>query len=464
MKYRITQRKIATFIAAIIMTWIAVDVKSEGKGRFENVSEADLVVDNPTDFPTEWTYKACLERAIESNTDIRKTLLSILQADEDVASAKDAWLPSVDFSTNHGYTNYPVPPNGIKGNTYNSRYGVDASWTVWEGNARKYRLESAKLIRKQQELAGEDIIKELQLGILQAYLNILYSEEAIAIARKTLEVSTSQTDRMRKLVEAGRQSKVDLAQIESQMAQDQYNLTRAESDLATNKMTLKKLMVLGLTYDLNVVNINFPDSEVTAPLPSMESTYTAAIGWLPEFKSNSLSADIYANDIKIAEATSAPTVALQGGVGTGYTTGGRDWGYQMGHGVNENIGVTLSLPIYDGNKTKRATAKARLASMEADISREQLLNDLSRTIESLYIDARNAQAKYKSGTVQLEAMEETSRLVNRQFDLGLVNPLELLTAHNNLLNARLEQLQNKFMAILAAKTIGFYATQQVSLP
>ena len=168
--------------------------------------------------------------------------------------------------------------------------------------------------------------------------------------------------------------------------------------------------------------------------------------------------------MKIAKATSAPNISLQGGIGTGYTTGGRDWGYQMGHGLNENIGVSLSIPVYDGNKTKRAVAKARLASMEAEISRDQILNDLAQTIESLYIDAANARAKYNSGIVQLEAMDETSRLVDRQFELGLVNPLELLTAHNNLLNARLEQLQNKYMAILSAKTIEFYATRQVSLP
>ncbi len=464
MKYLTNKGILQACLVSISMAGFVSEMIASEKKMFEEVVESDLIVGRDTLLPSAWSYDECLERAVATNTDIRQTLLSILQADEDVASAKDAWLPSVDFSTNHGYTNYPVPGKGAKGNIYNSNYGVNASWTVWEGNARKYRLESAKLVRRQQQLAGEEIVKDLQLGILQAYLNILYSEEAINIASKTLEVSTSQTERMRKLVESGRESKVDLAQIESQMAQDQYNLIRAESDLATNKMNLKKLLVLGLDYDLNVVHVDFPDSEVTAPLLPMGETYLAATRWLPGLKSNTLSAEIYANDVKIAQANSAPNIALQGGVGTGYTTGGRDWGYQMGHGLNENIGLSLSLPIYDGNKTKRAVAKAKLASMEADISREQLLNDLSQTIESLYIDAQNAQAKYKSGIVQLEAMEETARLVDRQFELGLVNPLELLTAHNNLLNARLEQLQNKYMAILASKTIGFYATQKVSFP
>ncbi|MDE6718013.1 MAG: TolC family protein [Muribaculaceae bacterium] len=439
-------------------------LRGEEQDSFRNVTYSDLTIGAECQFPTEWSYSDCLERAVKYNTDIRQTLLSILESDVDVEQAKDAWLPTVAFSSGQGYTNYPVGVSSGSHNLYNSSYGVNAAWTVWEGNTRKYRLETTRLVKRQQELAGEGIITELKIAILQAYLNILYSREAIVIARQTLETSSTQTERMRKLVDAGRQSRVDLAQLESQTAQYRYNLTQAESSLAANKMNLKKILVLGLETDIEIKGIDFPESEVTAPLPEMKQTYMQALAWLPSFRSNTLSGEIYDYDIKIAEATSTPEITLQGGVGTGYTTGGRDWGYQMGHRLNENLNLSLNIPIYDANKRKRTVAKANLARMEADIDRERLENDLSQTIESLYIDLSNNRSKYESGKAQLTSMEETARLVDRQFELGLVNPLELLTAHNNLLNARLEQLQNKYMAILTAKTIGYYATQQVSLP
>ncbi len=412
-----------------------------------------------------WTYSDCVQWAIEHNTDIRETLISILKADQDMLSAKDAYLPTVDFSTGHSFTNYPSPATGRTSNTYNSNYGVNASWTVWEGNARRYRLESSKLLREQQELAGEDVVKDLKLEILNAYLQILYSHEAIAIAKQTLEVSTSQTDRTRKLVEAGRSSKVDLAQIESQNAQDRYNLVQAETSLANNKLAMKKLLALSLDADFEVdTSVIFSDSEVNALLPSIESTYDSAIAWLPQFKSNELSKSIYANDVKVAKSGRLPNISLQGGIGTGYISGGDTWTRQMGHSFNEYIGLSLSVPVFDGNKTKREIAKANISSLEYDVNRDRLLNNLSQTIENLYTEARNARAKYESGIARLEASELTSSLVDRQFELGLVNPLELLTAHNNLLSARLEQLQNKYMAILSNKTIEFYNTQQISLP
>lgn len=427
-------------------------------------SAADVIAPPATQTPRVWTFADCVRWAADNSTDIRRSMLNLLQADQDVAAAKDAWLPTVGFNTNQSWRNYPSPNPGQDGNTYGSTYDVNASWTVWEGNVRKYRLESSKLLREQQLLAGEDVVKTLQLGILQAYLNILYAREAVSIASQTLEISTAQTDRARRLMESGRTSKVDFAQIESQKAQDAYNLVQAQNNYETAKMTLKKILQLGLSEKMEIAEVSFPDSDVFATLPAMSSVYDAAVAWLPTLKSNELSKEIYANDVKIAKAGMLPTISLSGGIGTGYTSGGKGWTNQMGHNFGENVGVNLSIPIFDGNSTKRAVAKAKLASLEYELNQKDLLDDLSQTVESLYIDANNATAKYKSGLTQLEATQLTADLTNRQFELGLVNPLELLTAHNNLLNAKLELLMSKYMAILANKTILYYATREVALP
>lgn len=432
--------------------------------QVNQINESDIVAIDTVSTPVTWSFSQCLERGIAHSTDVRQSLLSILQADENVGAAKDAWLPQVGFNTSHSFFNYPSPSEAVKGNAYNSSYGIDASWTVWEGNVRKYRLESAKMLRSQSVLAGEEAVKNLTLGVLQAYLNILYAREAVEIARLTLEVSESQTQRAHGLMEAGRTSKVEYAQIESQKAQDVYAVVQAEANLATAVLDLRKLLNVGIDVPLDVAQINFSDSDVSMPLPDSREVYKFASSWLPEIASNELNRDIYANDIKIAQTGYLPSISLQGGLGTGYITGGRSWTSQMGHGFNENVGVSVSVPIYDGNSTRRAVAKAKLAALQYDIDHDRLDDQLIQTIETLYIDARSAREKYAAGVSRLESAQLTSNLVDRQFELGLVNPLDLLTAHNNLLTARLEQLQNKFMAILANKTIEFYATRNVAMP
>ncbi len=414
--------------------------------------------------PTVWSYDDCVAWAAAHSVDVRRSMLDVLLAQESEASAKDAWLPTVDFSTNQNYSNYPFAQSGQSSNAYGSSYGVSASWTVWEGNERKYRLANARLLRQQKEYAGADLMVQNELAILQAYLNIMYHQEAIEIARRSLEVSTAQKERAKRLMETGRTSRVDYAQIESQEAQDNYNLVQAETGYASAVMSLKKILELDLTYDLRIQSATFSDEGVVTTLPAKEDVYLYASQWLPSFKSNTLNKDIYANNEKIARASRLPRVSLQGSVGTGYNSGSHGgWGYQMKHGLNEGIGVGVSIPIFDANSSKRAVAEAKLNALNYELDQESLLNNLSQTIESLYIESRSARAKYVSGKTQLEAAELTDQLVNRQFELGDVNPVELLTAHNNLLNARLELLQSKYMAILSNKTIEYYANQTVSL-
>ena len=412
-----------------------------------------------------WTYDDCVNWAIKNNIDVRSTMLSVLEAEQNIGMAKDAYLPYVGFSTTQSFSNYPSSQNGQGTNSYNSSYNINASWTIWEGNARKYHVETSKLVKLQQQLYGDDIIKNLQLGILQAYLNILYSAEAVDIAKKSLEVSTAQSFRTKRLMETGKTSKVDYAQIESQKAQDEYNLVQARSSYESSKITLKNLLNLGLDYDLKIKEENFPDSMVNIPLPSKTQVYDLAMNWLPQFKSNELSKSIYDYNIKIARSSYYPSISLNGGFGTGYNSSGNSsWGIQMKNFFNENIGLNLSVPIYDGNATRRAVNIAKLQALQYDLTKAQLQNELSQTIENLFIESDNSRAKYISGLSQLEATELSAELVDRQFELGLVNPLELLTAHNNLLNARLQLLQNKYMAILSSKTIYYYATSQISIP
>ena len=85
------------------------------------------------------------------------------------------------------------------------------------------------------------------------------------------------------------------------------------------------------------------------------------------------------------------------------------------------------------------------------------MTSLSQTIESVYIDAENAQAKYESCAEKLTSASLTDELVNEQFALDLLN------AHSSLLTAQQELLQAKYLTILNKRLLNFYQAQQISL-
>lgn len=242
-----------------------------------------------------------------------------------------------------------------------------------------------------------------------------------------------------------------------------YSLTTAETNLASAKVALKTLLELDITTDFDVADIDFDDAEIAAELPRKTTVFDTACSWMPALQRYKLAGEAEQYSIYIARGGYYPTVSLNAGVGTSNTSGSGNLGTQLKERLNEQISVTVSVPILDQKKNKTAVAKARIAQLNADLDYQEAMTSLSQTIEGIYIDAENAQSKYESCAEKLKSASLTDELVNEQFALGLVNTLDLLNAHSSLLTAQQELLQAKYLTILNKRLLNFYQTQQISL-
>ena len=84
-------------------------------------------------------------------------------------------------------------------------------------------------------------------------MQVLYAMESVRINQNTVEVSTAQRDRAVELLRAGSISKVDLAQLESQLSTDKYQLVVAQTNLDNYKLQLKQLLELDITEEIELV-------------------------------------------------------------------------------------------------------------------------------------------------------------------------------------------------------------------
>ncbi len=265
-------------------------------------------------------------------------------------------------------------------------------------------------------------------------------------------------------MEAGRVSKVDYAQLEAQYEQDRYALVNARGTYDTRRMELKRLLELGIEEDITPLNIEWNEEQVLAELPPIEESYRLAAATDVKLKALELQQESADADIAIAKGSRLPKISLNAGVGTGYFAPGDGFGTQMKQAFNESVGLTLSIPILDNKKSKTAIAKANVQRVNSMLDIQSRYNDIAQTVESWYIDLRAAQSRYKAAEEQVKATTLSNDLVNEQFRLGLLNTVELLTAHNNMLEARHSLLQAKYMAMLGHKMIEFYRTATVTMP
>lgn len=99
----------------------------------------------------QWTLGDCVNYALANNISLRKTVVTYQSAQETLLQSKAALLPSLSASTSQNVTFNPWPERGsymiagdkVQTNTdktyYNGSYGINASWTVWNGNKTTIR-------------------------------------------------------------------------------------------------------------------------------------------------------------------------------------------------------------------------------------------------------------------------------------------------------------------------------------
>lgn len=408
-----------------------------------------------------WTYSECVEYARVHNITLQKSLLSEQTAEYNLEESKAQWQPSLDFSTSHGYTNSPWG-NGNK-NSYNSSYGLNAGWTVWNGGKRENTIKQNQLQTSINKLNTGEIMRSLETDLLQVYMNILYAKESIGIYEEAVELSKAQEDRGRQFMQSGKMSKVDYSRLQSQYEQDKYALVNAQATYDQRRMELKKLLQLGLDEEVQLEDVEWTAAQVLAALPPMDESYQLAQEIDLQIQGLELQKESSDLDISIAKAGHMPNISLNAGVGTGYMAPGTAFGTSLKQGWNEQVGVSLSVPILDNKKTKMAVARAKVAQQEAELDIEQRRTDLAQLVENWYIETNNAQARYKAAESQLATAKLTDELTNEQFTIGYVNTIELMSAHNDYIEAQHNILQYKYMAMLGQKMIEFYRTATVTL-
>lgn len=425
--------------------------------------------------PAQWTLQECINYALEQNISLRKNRINAESTAVDVKMAQAALFPNLSFSTGQNMVNRPYQEssNTVSGTeilrnnsktSYNGNYGLNAQWTVYNGSKRLKTIVQEKLNNRVSELDVATAENTIEESITQTYVQILYAAESIKVNKSTLAVSEAQCDRGRALLAAGSLSKADMAQLEAQVSADRYQLVTAQATLQDYKLQLKQFLELDGEEEMNLYLPILDDSSILTPLPGKIDVYHSALALRPEIESSKLNVQASELNIDIARAGYMPSISLSAGIGTNNTSGSDfTFAQQVKNGWNNSLGLSISVPIFNNRQTKSAVQKAQL---QRETSMLNLLDEqkaLYKTIESLWLDANNAQQRYTAAQEKLRSTETSYELVSEQFNLGMKNTVELLTEKNNLLSAQQESLQAKYMAILNARLLKFYQGEKIEL-
>ena len=422
----------------------------------------------------QWTLQQCIDYAMENNITLQKSKLQKQSATEDLKGAKAALLPTVSASTNQSLGYQPWKDTGISTVTngqvntkvdktyYNGSYSLSGQWTVWNGNRNINTIKLDKLAEQSAELQTQETANTIQERIAQIYTQILYLAENVKVNEEMLVTSKKNEERGQEMLNVGKMSKADLAQLSAQRANDEYNIVEAQSQLMNYKLQLKQLLELTDEEEFDVVIPDFSDDRILEAIPSLQSVYEQALLCRPEVERSQLAIKSSDVSVSIAKAGWLPSISLTGGVTTSTNSlSGTNWGTQMKSNVNTQLGVGVSVPIYDGRSTKTQVNKAKIQQLQAQLDLQDLQKTLYTDIQQFWLNAWTNQQKYLAATSSVESARQSYDLLSEQFRLGLKNIVELMAGKDNLLSTQQNQLQSKYLTIYNQQMLKFYQSGEI---
>jgi outer membrane protein len=423
-----------------------------------------------------WTLQECIDYAMQNSITLKQAKLDKETAAETRKQSQAALFPSLTGTSNQNFGYRPWQASGmatvtngtvnneVKKTYYNGTYGINASWTVWNGNQNHNQVKQNKLSEEQKELQVQEAVNTIQEKIAQLYVQILYLNEAIGVNRQSLETSKKNEERGQEMVEVGKMSKADLAQLSAQRATDEYNLVESEANLADYKLQLKQLLEITGDQPFDIAMPTASDEQALGDIPSVVNVYEQALLLRPEIKNSEVAVQSSDVQLKIARAGHLPTISMTGGVGTSTSSNNSNgWGEQLKTNFDATAGIGVSIPIFDQRKTKTAINKAKIQHEKALLEQQDKEKKLYLTIEGFWLDAQSAQQRFRAATATVESEQLSYDLLSEQFNLGLKNVIQLMTGKTNLLDAQQKKLQSKYMTILNQQLLRFYQGETMNI-
>lgn len=418
-----------------------------------------------------WTMDECMHYAVENSPKVKKQAYTSDSYKADLNSAVASFFPSMSASVgaeyNFGRSVDPGTNTYNNVSTFNNKYGLNVSIPIFNGGQLINQWRMAKANR---QLGMNDIQKEkddLAINTMEAFMNVVYYRGTVKLAAEQLEENSRILYRTKRQEELGLKGKADVAQIEAQVAANDYNLTHQQNLYNTSVLTLKQNMNYPSDMELDLDTLLLDQSYATM-MESVDEIFDYASENNPTAMQAKLQLKASKMQYLMYKGRLLPSISFSAGVSTNYfenlkadkTAEGykptSPFHEQFNNNRGEYIGFSLSFPLFDGLSRITNVRKARNSMRIAQEQETEVLRQLQTAIEQAVLDREG----YAKETIQMQKKADADAIAYqvtfRKFEEGLMSPIDLQTSANTLLLSKADLLQRKLMYLMKCKLVDYY--------
>jgi len=445
-----------------------------------------------------WSLEKCIDFALSNNIQVKKQMLVVKSSEVDLQQSKLNLLPGVNGST--GYSKSFKTVNQFTNQFYDGgqvSMSLSGNITLFNGFQMMNTIKQNAIILKATKFDQDKLMDDISLNIATQYLSILFYKEQLANAHSQVEITKQQAARMQQMVDAGTKAQGDYLTIEAQVAAEELLVVNAQSNLDLGYLTLYQLLDLPEADRFIIEVPSLPILNQSALQATPASIYEIALTNQPVIKSADLRLQSAALGLKRSYASLMPSISFSAQINTGFSSGVQtidqvtpttmvigytqtgniavlsptydytykkySWNDQINSNIQKSYGVYMSIPIFNRltgeNGVKRAKLNIESSKYDLQMAKQQLY----KTIEQAYADARAALNQYFSADKKVNATKESFHYSEQRFNVGMLSGVDYNNAKKDLSAAESELLQAKYEYFFRNTVLDFYMGKPLSL-
>lgn len=380
--------------------------------------------------------QALIERALQQNTDYRTAQLKVEEAKATLTAARLAFLPS-----------FALAPQGVvssfDGGKATQTYSlpVTASWQLdIFGNLRNAKEQSKALYAQSLDYA-QAVQSLLVANLANAYYTLLMLDSQLAIAQATEQSWKESLETTRALKEAGMVTEAAVSQSEAAY----YSVSTSVLDLKEQINQTQNSICLILSESPHFIERGrLEDQVLTNELATGIPVQLLAARPDVRVAERNMESAFYA--VNQARSAFYPAITLSGSAG--WTNSAGSMIINPAKFLASAVG-SLTQPLFANGRLTAQLKIAKARQEEASLAFQQTLYNAGVEVNnalSQYQTTTEKTRMYENQVVSLERAVESTELLMQH---GTSTYLEVLTARQSLLNARLTQTANRMQQLQA---------------
>lgn len=412
---------------------------------------------------TVWSMEQCMDYAVEHNHQVRQQVYNLNDYQSQRTRSIGSFLPYVssyiNVQNNFGRAIDPQTNTYTDVSTFSNGYSLSASLSIFEGFRRLHQLRMAKA----QILSGKQALQmqkeNVALNVLKAYLDAIYYQETLRIARRKLEQSKALLHQTQVMMEVGRKGEAEWKQMQASLAADEFETTHQQNLLDQALLTLKREMNYPTGDPL--ILASSADWHCEARSASTDSIYQYARNTQPKILQAQTALKMAEYNLKTAKADLYPSLSLNAGVSSSFfknmnDKNARAFQEQMRNNAGQYLSATLSIPLFNRTNTLSSIRERRNRLEQAKENLEYEQQELQRLITEVVADWENAYQEIKKMEQKVEADSIAAEITIRKWEEGLASPIDVQTVTVALLQSQAQQLQCRLNLYYNTRLLNYY--------